>query len=71
MPLVRISAISEKMSPEKKKKICQEMHEVMMRNTSAPSEAVWIMFDDILAENWMIHETMLSEKSPQEIFKKS
>ena len=71
MPLVRITAVAENISPETKKKICQEMHEVITRNTPAPSEAVWVLFDDIPAENWMVHQTMLNEKSPMEIFEKS
>ena len=70
MPLVRVTAIAG-VSPETKKKICQEMHEVIMRNTPAPSEAVWVIIDDVPAENWMIHENMLSEKRPKEIFNKS
>lgn len=71
MPLVRVSSIGGKVTPETKKKICQEMHDVLMRNTAAPSEAVWVIIDDVPAENWMIHETMLSEKSPKDIFGKS
>ena len=70
MPLVRVSSIGGKLSPEKKKKICQEMHDVMMRNTQSPSEAVWVIIDEVATENWMIHEPMLSEKSPREIFEK-
>ena len=70
MPLVRVSAISGRLSPDVKKKICKEMHDVIMRNTPAPSEAIWVMIDDVPGENWMIHETMLSEKKPPEIFAK-
>ncbi len=71
MPLVRITAVAGSISPETKKKICQEMHEVISRNTLAPSEVVWVVFDDVPAENWMVHQTMLNEKSPMEIFGKS
>ena len=70
MPLVRVSAVKGRISPDVKKKICQEMHDVIRRHTPAPSEAVWVMFDDVPEENWMIHETMLSEKKPPEIFAK-
>lgn len=71
MPLVRITSVAGKITAETKKKICQEMHEVIRRHTPAPSEAVWVMFDEVPAESWMIHETMLSEQSPKEIFEKS
>jgi len=47
------------------------MHEVISRNTPAPSEVVWVVFDDVPADNWMVHQTMLNEKSPMEIFGKS
>jgi phenylpyruvate tautomerase PptA (4-oxalocrotonate tautomerase family) len=40
MPLVPVSAIAGKLSSEKKKKICEEMHDIMMPNTQSPSEAV-------------------------------
>ncbi len=66
MPLIRVSQFG--LSAEQKKKIAEEMHEVIVRNTPAPSEAVWIMFEDVPRENWMIHATMLSEAHPREIF---
>ena len=66
MPLVRVSAFG--LSPETKKQVARQMHEVIMNNTEAPPEAVWVMFDDVPRENWMINEAMLSEKHPQEIF---
>ena len=66
MPLVRVSAFG--LSPETKKQIAAEMHRVIMNNTAAPPEAVWVMFEDVPRENWMINETMLSEKTPGEIF---
>lgn len=71
MPLVPVSAISGKLSSEKKKKICEEIHNIVMPNTQSPSEAVWVIIDETPADNWMIHETMLNEKSPKEIFEKS
>jgi phenylpyruvate tautomerase PptA (4-oxalocrotonate tautomerase family) len=67
MPLVRVSAFG--LSPETKKQIASEMHEVIMNNTAAPSEAVWVMFEDVPQENWMISKEMLNEKHPKEIFK--
>lgn len=66
MPLVRVSSFG--LSPETKKKIAKEMHDVIMNNTAAPEEAVWVMFDDVPPENWMIKDSMLSEKHPREIF---
>jgi phenylpyruvate tautomerase PptA (4-oxalocrotonate tautomerase family) len=68
MPLVKVSQFG--LSDETKKKIATEMHAVIMNNTKAPSEAVWVMFEDVPRENWMIHEQMLSEKHPAEIFGK-
>ena len=68
MPLVRISQFG--LSDEVKKKIAREMHGVIMNNTEAPSEAVWVMFEDVPRENWMINERMLSEAHPAEIFGK-
>ena len=68
MPLVRVSQFG--LSDEVKKKIAQEMHDVIMNNTKAPSEAVWVMFEDVPRENWMINERMLSEAHPAEIFGK-
>jgi phenylpyruvate tautomerase PptA (4-oxalocrotonate tautomerase family) len=68
MPLVRISQFG--LTPEVKKKIAREMHGVIMNNTKAPSEAVWVMFEDVPRENWMINERMLSEAHPAEIFGK-
>ena len=68
MPLVRISQFG--LSSEVKKKIAREMHGVIMNNTKAPSEAVWVMFEDVPRENWMINERMLSEAHPAEIFGK-
>jgi len=70
MPLVRVYAIADRLTPETKKKICQEMHDVIMRNTPSPSEAVWVMIDEVPADGWMIHETMLSDKKPGQIFGK-
>ena len=46
------------------------MHDVIVNNTEAPSEAVWVMFEDVPRENWMIHQRMLSEAHPAEIFRK-
>ena len=66
MPLVRVSAFG--LSPETKKQIASEIHEVIMHNTAAPPEAVWVMFEDVPRVNWMINEAMLSEKHPGEIF---
>ncbi len=66
MPLVRVSAFG--LSPETKKQIAAQMHGVIMENTEAPPEAVWVMFEDVPRENWMIRETILSEKTPREIF---
>ncbi len=68
MPLVRVSQFG--LSAEVKKKIAKEMHDVIMNNTKAPSEAVWVMFEDVPRENWMINERMLSEAHPAEIFGK-
>ncbi len=68
MPLVRVSQFG--LSDEVKKKIAKEMHGVIMNNTKAPSEAVWVMFEDVPRENWMINERMLSEAHPAEIFAK-
>ncbi len=68
MPLVRISQFG--LSDEVKKKVAKEMHDVIVNNTEAPSEAVWIMFEDVPRENWMIHQRMLSEAHPGEIFRK-
>ena len=42
-----------------------------MRHTPAPSEVVWVMFDEVKGENWMIHGTMLDDQDPPEIFGKS
>ncbi len=66
MPLVRVSAFG--LSPETKKQIPSQMHDVMMNNTKAPAEAVWVMFEDVPPENWMICNSMLSEKHLREIF---
>ncbi len=68
MPLVRISQFG--LSDEVKKKVAKEMHDVIVNNTEAPSEAVWVMFEDVPCENWMIHQRMLSEAHPAEIFRK-
>jgi phenylpyruvate tautomerase PptA (4-oxalocrotonate tautomerase family) len=69
MPLVRVSAFG--LSFEVKKMVAQEMHDVIMRYTEAPSEAVWVMFEDVPRENWMIHKSMLSEAHPKDIFKRA
>jgi phenylpyruvate tautomerase PptA (4-oxalocrotonate tautomerase family) len=66
VPLVRVSSFG--WSAEKKKKIAQEMHRVIMENSNAPAEAVWVMFEDVPRENWMIASRMLSEAHPREIF---
>ncbi len=68
MPLVRVSQFG--LPDEVKKKIAKEMHDVIMNNTKAPPEAVWVMFEDVPRENWMINERMLSEVHPAEIFGK-
>lgn len=69
MPLVRISTIADRMTPEKKKKLCQEIHDVMIRNTTAPSEAVSIIIDEVPPQNWMMHQNMLNEREPSDFFK--
>ncbi len=56
------------LSPETTKLIAAQMPGVIMVLTEAPPEAVWVMFEDVPRENWMINETMLSEKTPREIF---
>jgi 4-oxalocrotonate tautomerase family enzyme len=71
MPLVRISSITGKMSSETKKQICQEMHDVMMRHTKAPDEAVWVIIDEVSEDGWMMNRQMMSEKSSKEIYGKS
>ena len=57
MPLVRVSALAGKSSPETKKKICQEIHEVMKRYTSAPDEAIWVVIDEVPADGLAALET--------------
>jgi 4-oxalocrotonate tautomerase family enzyme len=68
MPLVRVSALAGKSSPETKKKICQEIHEVMKRYTSAPDEAIWVVIDEVPADGWMMNKQVMSEKSSKEIY---
>ena len=51
--------------------MAEEIREVIMRHTPAPSEVVWVMFDEVKGENWMIHGTMLDDQDPPEIFGKS
>ena len=68
MPLVRVSALAGKSSPETKKQICQEIHEVMKRHTSAPDEAIWVVIDEVPADGWMMNKQIMSEKSSKEIY---
>ncbi len=51
--------------------MAEEIREVIMSNVPAPSEVVWVMFDEVKGENWMIHGTMLDDQDPPEIFGKS
>ena len=71
MPLVRVSYITDSIPADTIKKMAEEIREVIMSNVPAPSEVVWVMFDEVKAENWMIHGSMLDDNDPREIFKKS
>ncbi len=64
MPLVRISTRADKLSPEKKKRLCQNILEVMLQHTTAPPEAVSVIIDEIPDENWMMNSSMISERDP-------
>ena len=64
MPLVRISPRADKLSPEKKKRLCQNILEVMLQHTTAPPEAVSVIIDEIPDENWMMNSSMISERDP-------
>ena len=68
MPLVRVSYMTDTIPADTIKKMAEEMREVIMRNVPAPSEVVWVMFDEVKSENWLIHGTMLNDKHPTEIF---
>ncbi len=71
MPLVRVSYITDSIPADTIKKMAEEIREVIMSNVPAPSEVVWVMFDEVKGENWMIHGTMLDDQDPPEIFGKS
>ena len=47
------------------------MHDVMMRHTKAPDEAVWVIIDEVSEDGWMMNRQMMSEKSSKEIYGKS
>ena len=70
MPLVRVSSLTGKTSSETKKKICEEMHDVMKRHTSAPDEAIWVIIDEVAADGWMMNKKVMSEKTSKEIYGK-
>ena len=64
MPLVRISTRADKLSPVKKKKLCQDILKVMLKHTTAPPEAVSVIIDEVPDENWMMNSNMISESDP-------
>ena len=64
MPLVRISTRADKLSPVKKKKLCQAILKVMLKHTTAPPEAVSVIIDEVPDENWMMNSNMISESDP-------
>ena len=70
MPLYRCKFEPGLLSLAQREQIAKEMHDVIMNNTKAPAEAVWVMFEDVPRENWMINAQMLNEAHPAEIFAK-
>ena len=64
MPLIRISTRADKLSPGKKKELCQDILEVMLKYTTAPPEAVSVIIDEVPDENWMMNSNMISERDP-------
>ena len=64
MPLVRISTRADKLSPDKKKRLCKDILDVMLKHTTAPPEAVSVIIDEVPDENWMMNTNMISERDP-------
>jgi len=60
MPFVRISWFPGR-TPEQKKQITQGLTELIAKTLNISKDHVWIVFDEIPKENWMIGGTPCSE----------
>ncbi len=61
MPMIRIT-LAEGRTAEQKKKAAQEMTETMVRHCNAHPEHVYVVFDDISADDWTVGGVTIRER---------
>jgi 4-oxalocrotonate tautomerase len=71
MPFVNIQLVREKIADDpagKKDKMARGVVEAIHKTTGIPASSIWVVFEEVAAEDWFVGETnvqTLSKKASQ------
>ena len=60
MPYVLVQSI-EGRTPEQKRKVAADITESMVENFGCPSDAIYVVFEDVAATDWVVGGVTVAE----------